>query len=58
MPLIFQLEARRDRGHPCFRNFFSTNPVYVVRAKSYVNRLFDPTVVQESLLCTKEDHDQ
>ena len=31
-----------DRGHPCFRNFYSTIPVDVVRVKSYVNRLFDP----------------
>ena len=30
-----------DRGHPCFRNFYSTIPVDVVRVKSYVNRLFD-----------------
>ena len=31
-----------DRGHPCFRNFFSTIPVDVVRVKSCVNHLFDP----------------
>ena len=31
-----------DRGHPCFRNFYSTIPVDVVRVKSYVNRLFKP----------------
>ena len=31
-----------DRGHPCFRNFYSTIPVDVVRVKSYVNRLIDP----------------
>ena len=30
-----------DRGHPCFRNFYSTIPIDVVRVKSYVNRLFD-----------------
>ena len=34
-----------DRGHPCFRNFYSTIPVNVVRVKSYVNRLFDPACV-------------
>ena len=34
-----------DRGHPCFRNFYSTIPVDVVRVRSYVNRLFDPTCV-------------
>ena len=28
-----------DRGHPCFRNFYSTIPVDVVRVKSYVNHL-------------------
>ena len=28
-----------DRGHPCFRNFFSTIPVDFVRMESYVNRL-------------------
>ena len=26
----------------CFRNFYSSIPVDVVRVKSYVNRLFDP----------------
>ena len=26
-------------GQPCFRNFYSTIPVDVVRVKSYVNRL-------------------
>ena len=30
-----------DRGHPCFRNFYSTIPFHVARVKSYVNRLFD-----------------
>ena len=34
-----------DRGHPRFWNFNSTIPVDVVRVKSYVNRLFDPTCV-------------
>ena len=32
-----------DRGHPRFWNFYSTIPVDVVRVKSYVNFLFDPT---------------
>ena len=31
-----------DRGHPRFWNFYSTLPVDVVRAKSYMNCLFDP----------------
>ena len=30
-----------DRGHPCFRIFYSTIAVDVVRVKSHVNRLFD-----------------
>ena len=30
-----------DRGRSCFRNFYSTIPVDVVRVKSYVYRLFD-----------------
>lgn len=34
-----------DRGHPRFRNFYSTVPVDVVRLKSYVNNLFDPANV-------------
>ena len=32
-----------DRGHPCFRNFYSTIPDdVIVRMKSYVSRLFSP----------------
>ena len=36
-----------DRGHPCFRNFYSTIPVDfdVVRVKSYVSSLFDPACI-------------
>ena len=34
-----------DRGHPRFWNFYSTIPVDVVRVKSYMNCLFDPTCV-------------
>ena len=34
-----------DRGHPRFWNFYSTIPVAVVRVKSYMNCLFDPTCV-------------
>ena len=32
-------------GHPRFWNFYSTIPVDVVRVKSYINCLFDPTCV-------------
>ena len=38
-----------DRGYPCFRNFYSTIPVDVVKVKSYVNRLFDPACVPMSI---------
>ena len=41
------------RGHPCFRNIYSTIPVNVVRAKSYVNRLFDPTCVPMKITINK-----
>ena len=34
-----------DRGHPCFRNFYSNIPVDVVGVKSYVNRLFETACV-------------
>ena len=35
-----------DREHPpCFWNFNSTVPTDVIRVKSYVNCLFDPTCV-------------
>ena len=30
-----------DRGHPCFRNFYSTIPVDVVRVTSYENQRVD-----------------
>ena len=42
-----------DRGHPCFRNFYSTIPVDVVRVKSYVTGFFDPACVPNY-----EDYDQ
>ena len=41
------------RGHPCFRNFYSTIPVDVVRMKSYVNRLFDPACVPMRITINK-----
>ena len=34
-----------DRGHPRFWNLYPTNPVDVVRMKSYMNSLFDPARV-------------
>ena len=34
-----------DRGHPRFRNFYSTIPVDVVGVKSYMNCLYDPAGV-------------
>ena len=43
----------RARGHPCFRNFYSTIPVDVVRVKSYVNRLFDPACVPMRITINK-----
>ena len=42
-----------DRGHPCFRNFYSTISVDVVRVKSYVNRLFDPACVPMRITINK-----
>ena len=42
-----------DRGHPCFRNFYCTIPVDVVRVKSYVNRLFDPGCVSMRITINK-----
>ena len=42
-----------DRGHPCFRNFYSTVPVDVVRVKSYVNRLFEPACVTMRITINK-----
>ena len=44
-----------DRGHPCFRNFYSTIPVDIVRVKSYVNRLFDPACVPMTITINKLD---
>ena len=42
-----------DRGHPCFRNFYSTIPVDVVRVKSSGNRLFDPACVPMRITINK-----
>ena len=42
-----------DRGHPCFWNFYSIEPVDVVRAKSYVNCLFDPACLTMRIAINK-----
>ena len=42
-----------DCEYPCFRNFYSTIPVDVVRVKSYVNRLFDPACVPMRITINK-----
>ena len=42
-----------DRGHPCFRNFYSTVPVDVVRVKSYGNRLFASACVPMRITINK-----
>ena len=34
-----------DRRHPCFRNFNSVVSIDVIRMKSYLDSLFDPTCV-------------
>ena len=42
-----------DRGHPLFWNFYSTIPVDVVRVKSYMNCLFDPTCAVMRVMINK-----
>ena len=42
-----------DRGHPCFRKFYSTIPVDVVSVKSYMNCLFDPACVPMRIMINK-----
>ena len=44
VPLSYGSIMFLDRGDPCLRNFYNTIPVYV-RAKSYVNHLFDRVCV-------------
>ena len=39
-----------DRGHPCFWNFNPIIPVDVIRVKSYVNSLFNPSGVPMCIL--------
>ena len=40
-----------DRRYPNFRNFDSTISIDVIRMKSYMDSLFDPTCVPVSLTC-------
>ena len=42
-----------DRGHPRFRNFYSTVPVDVVRVKSSVNRFSDHASVPVRITINK-----
>ena len=42
-----------DCRHPCFRNLYSTVPVYVVRVKSYVDSLLNSTRVPMRVLVNK-----
>lgn len=42
-----------DRGHPRFRNFYSTVPVDVVRVKCCVNSLLDPANVAVRIAINK-----
>ena len=42
-----------DRGHPCFRCFYSTIPVDAVRVRSYVNCVFDPACVPMRITINK-----
>ena len=44
-----------DRGNPCFRNFNSTIPVDVIRVKSSVNSLLDPTCLPVMMSINKLD---
>ena len=43
LPYGFPVVVFFDRGHPCFTNFYRTVPVDVLRVKSYVNSLLDPS---------------
>ena len=40
-----------DRRHPCFRNFDSVASIDVIRMKSYLDNLFDPTCVSVRVGC-------
>ena len=39
-----------DRRHPCFRNFDSVVSIDVIRMKSYLDSLFDPTIFLQSYM--------
>ena len=40
-----------DCRHPCFRNFDSVVSIDVIRMKSYLDSLFDPTCVSVRVTC-------
>lgn len=44
-----------DRGHPPFKNVYSTVLIDVLRVKSCVNSLFDPASVQVRISINKPD---
>ena len=44
-----------DRRHPCFRNFDSVVSIDVIRMKSYLDSLFDPTCVSVRVTIDKLD---
>ena len=42
-----------DRRHPCFGNFDSVVSIDVIRMKSYLDSLFDPTCVSVRVMIDK-----
>ena len=42
-----------DHGHPCFRDFYFTVPIDVVKVKSYANRLLNPACVAMKIKINK-----
>ena len=44
-----------DRRHPCFRNFDPVVSIDVIRTKSYLDSLFDPTCVSVRVTIDKLD---
>ena len=44
-----------DRRHPCFGNFDSVVSIDVIRMKSYLDSLFDPTCVSVRVTIDKLD---
>ena len=47
-----------DRRHPCFRNFDSVVSIDVIRMKSYLDSLFDPTCISVRVTIDKIDRFQ